>query len=84
MIRNSRILRYASDLHLELKPSILHPKLIAYWKFKTYPSVEQSLALLGDIGNPYHHNLNLFLQKVSKKYHKIFYVPETMNIIILM
>ena len=29
-----RILRYVSDLHLELRNTIIHPKLIPIWNFK--------------------------------------------------
>ena len=31
--------------------------------------------MLGDIGNPYHQNLKLFLDKISPCYDIIFYVP---------
>lgn len=70
-----RILRYASDLHLELRTGILHPKLTSYWDFKRSDKDKYYLALLGDVGNPYQCNLNLFMQKVAPVYDKIFYIP---------
>jgi predicted phosphodiesterase len=70
----SRILRYVSDLHLELRTSIIHPKLVPLWDFKVTPKDQYYLALLGDIGNPYNENLLLFLEKISPLYHKIFYI----------
>ncbi|XWV26031.1 calcineurin-like phosphoesterase [Tupanvirus soda lake] len=75
MAKFIKILRYASDLHLELRTTIKHPKLIPLWDFNVKPTDKYYLALLGDIGNPYQNNLKLFLEKVSPKYQKIFYVP---------
>jgi predicted phosphodiesterase len=34
-----------------------------------------NLILAGDIGNPLHPNLNVFLDQVSKTFKKIFYIP---------
>lgn len=69
-----RILRYVSDLHLELRSNIDHPKLKPLWNQDSSEN-EYYLALVGDIGNPYHETLELFLDLVSPKYRKIFYVP---------
>lgn len=69
-----KIMRYASDLHLEMRPTITHPKLIPLWEFERADTDEYYLALLGDIGNPFNKNLNLFLEKVSPIYKKIFYI----------
>lgn len=68
-----RFLKYVSDLHLELRKSINHPKLSPLWTSNSSHKVY--LALLGDISNPHSSNLFEFLQKVSPKYEKIFYVP---------
>jgi len=70
-----RILRYVSDLHLELRKTIAHPKLIPLWDFKRGVNDQYYLALLGDIGNPYQENLQHFLERVNHMYDKIFYVP---------
>lgn len=69
------ILRYVSDLHLEIRNTHLHPKLFPLWNFKSGPNDTYNLALLGDIGNPYHESLSNFLGQISPKYSKIFYVP---------
>lgn len=69
-----RILRYVSDLHLEFRSNIDHPKLKPLWNLDSSKD-ELYLALLGDIGNPYHDTLKLFLDSVSPKYRSIFYVP---------
>ncbi len=74
MNRPIKIMRYASDLHLELRSTIIHPKLIPLWKFEKSDSDEYYLALLGDIGNPFNQNLELFLEKVSPVYKKIYYI----------
>ncbi|QGR54068.1 metallophosphatase [Moumouvirus maliensis] len=70
-----RILRYASDLHLEYFDNIYKPKIMELWNFNTCEKDEYYLALVGDIGNPYQKNLELFLEKVSSKYSLVFYVP---------
>ncbi|AGF85187.1 metallophosphoesterase-like protein [Moumouvirus goulette] len=70
-----RILRYASDLHLEHLDNIYDSKIIELWNFNTSDMDEYYLALVGDIGNPLQKNLELFLEKVSSKYSLIFYVP---------
>lgn len=70
-----RILRYVSDLHLELCPTIYHPKLVSLWTMKQTKNYQFYLALLGDIGNPFNDNLKNFLEKIASKYQKIFYVP---------
>jgi predicted phosphodiesterase len=70
-----RILRYVSDLHLELRETIDHSKLIPLWKFKSNDLDKNYLALLGDIGNPYQENLLKFLKKITGKFTEIFYVP---------
>lgn len=69
------ILRYASDLHLELRKTVCHPKLIPLWNFRKEEGNRYCLALLGDIGNPFHPHLGQFLEKVAPEYEKIFYVP---------
>lgn len=68
-----KILRYVSDLHLEKRKTIYHPKLIPLWDFKQNGE-EYYLALLGDIGNPYDENLIIFFDNIYPKYNKIFYV----------
>jgi predicted phosphodiesterase len=73
--KSVEILRYASDLHLEMKSSIIRPKLLPLWNFNRSEDDVYYLALLGDIGNPFHPNLKLFLEKVSAVYKKIYYVP---------
>lgn len=56
MTRPMNILRYVSNLHLELRPTIIHSKLIPLWKFERMNNDEYYLALLGDIGNPFDKN----------------------------
>lgn len=75
MAKPVHILRYVSDLHLELRKTIYHPKLLPLWDFQPSSKDKYYLALLGDIGNPYHDNLRLFFQQISSKYEKIFYIP---------
>jgi predicted phosphodiesterase len=72
-----RILRYVSDIHLELRKTIYHPKLASYWNFKKSKNDKYYLALLGDIGNPFFNqkNLNDFLSNVAPHYENILYVP---------
>lgn len=74
-MKQLRVLRYASDLHLELRQTIKHPKLFPLWDFQKDDKTVYYLALLGDIGNPFQDNLRIFLKKIHKKYEKIFYVP---------
>lgn len=69
-----KLLRYVSDLHLEMKKTINIPKLLPLWDFDAGKD-EYYLVLLGDICNPYHPHLTDFLIKVSAKYQEIFYVP---------
>lgn len=75
MSKSLNILRYVSDLHLELRPSVHHPKLVNLWEIKKQPGDKYYLALLGDIGNPYQKNLIDFLSLISPKYDRIFYIP---------
>ncbi len=70
-----KILKYLSDIHLELRPTMEHPKLIPYWQFNKSIHDDYYLALVGDIGNFSNHNLQLFLKKVSPHYKQIFYIP---------
>lgn len=69
------ILRYVSDLHLELKPTIYHSKLVPLWNFDKKQNDKYYLALLGDIGNPFKESLKNFLSIVSEKYEQVFYIP---------
>lgn len=69
------ILRYVSDLHLEYRKSVDHEKLIPLWNSDKDPGDKYYLALLGDICNPFHDNLEKFLELVSPKYDQIFYIP---------
>jgi len=73
-MKKMKILKYVSDLHLELRPCVEHVKLNPLYNVKKSNNLNY-LALLGDIGNPYQDNLNLFLEKVSPCYEKIFYLP---------
>lgn len=57
-------MQYLSDLHLEYKSIV--PKI---------KPVGTYLALLGDIGNPYHCNYRDFLTQVSYKFEKVFVIP---------
>lgn len=68
-----KILRYASDLHLEFNPAI--ERIKSLWDFRQDPGDEYYLALLGDIGRPHHPALHNFLDNVAPKYKQIFYVP---------
>lgn len=68
------IFRYVSDLHLERRDSIDHPKITPFWDFPKDDDDIYYLALIGDIGNPYQNNLKLFFDKISPMYEKIFYV----------
>ncbi|AEQ32426.1 metallophosphatase domain-containing protein [Megavirus chiliensis] len=70
-----RILRYVSDLHLEMLKTIEIPKIMSLWNTKMDKNDENYLALVGDIGNPFQSNLYNFFEKISPKYDKIFYVP---------
>nr|QZX43025.2 calcineurin phosphoesterase [Mimivirus sp.] len=70
-----RILRYVSDLHLEMLRTIEIPKIMSLWNTKMDKNDENYLALVGDIGNPFQSNLYNFFEKISPKYDKIFYVP---------
>ncbi len=70
------VLRYASDLHLQLRSTINHVKLQPLWKIKKNNDTKLYLALLGDIGNPFNDNLNLFFfQKIHPIYEKNIYLP---------
>lgn len=70
-----RVLRYISDIHLELRQTHYLPQLSSYKKFKTAPGDSNYLALLGDIGNPFTPELDSFLKEISPVYKQIFYVP---------
>ena len=71
-----RILRYASDLHLERYNKIYDaPQICKFWEFDKDHNTKYNLALLGDIGYPNSANHDEFLKNVSEKYDNIFYVP---------
>lgn len=69
------ILKYVSDLHLELSQDINDPQIVNLWKYKPLPENDYYLAIIGDIGNPFCKMLKKFLSLVSPMYIKIFYVP---------
>lgn len=70
------MLRVVSDLHLELMRNVeYHPSLKKIQTLHRQSDVKYYLALLGDIGNPFHLNLQTFLSEVSQVYDKVFYVP---------
>lgn len=56
-----RNLQYISDIHLERK--IGYPKLVRK---------ENNIALLGDIGNPFHQNYRDFLSYTSDRWENVF------------
>ena len=68
-LKMTKFLKYVSDLHLESK-SLHHPLLQPLFRPSSF-----HLALIGDIGNPFHHNLEEFLRRVADNHEKIFYVP---------
>lgn len=67
----SRVLKYASDLHLECR-GIYDNVISDFW---TNSNNKQYLALVGDIGNLTNNNLERFFSKIAGKYKKIYYVP---------
>lgn len=71
----SRILRYVSDLHLELRGNELPNKLKYLWDFNTSNNTKYYLALVGDIGNTIHNGLDMLFNKISPKYEHIYYIP---------
>ena len=74
MIMKKNILKYASDLHLELEYTGLdHPKIAAIWK--NNPLHNQSLALIGDIGNPFCDKFGEFIKRCSYNHDRVFFVP---------
>lgn len=70
------ILRYVSDLHLELKPNLNSlNSLKGIWSFSRCPNTQYLLALADDIGNWNKKEILLnFLGKVSQSYCKVFYI----------
>lgn len=75
--QNKIYLRYASDLHLEHYGEHHDLDLLpikTLWDFASSLSDIYYLALVGDIGNPYHKNLFRFFEKISGKYKHIFYI----------
>lgn len=62
-IEKSCRLQYLSDLHLEYKTKV--PRIQVRGNY---------LALLGDIGNPYHSNYRDLLYQVSDKFEKVFMI----------
>jgi predicted MPP superfamily phosphohydrolase len=66
------IIRYLSDLHLELiKPQDLI-KIIS--KLYPNPNKEEICVLAGDIGNPYKSNYDNFMKHVSSIFVKTFVI----------
>ena len=70
-----RILRYASDIHLELLPNFKSQSIEPLWKFDKCSDTTYYLALLGDISNFADPKLKHFFTKISPMYKHIFYVP---------
>lgn len=71
----TRILRYVSDIHLELLDSIEKDYLRPLWNFtKENNCTSYYLALAGDISNSNDEKLPLFFEKVSEAYEKVFYI----------
>ncbi|EFA86454.1 hypothetical protein PPL_00247 [Heterostelium album PN500] len=66
-----RILRYASDLHLERLPSL--SSVNGLYDFKKQKDTRYFLAIPGDIGN--FEMLEIFLKAVSPVYERVFFVP---------
>ena len=64
-------IRYLSDLHLEfIKPQHIHS-----WIAQITPGLDEICILAGDIGNPYQHNYNTFMQFVNTNFLKTFVIP---------
>ena len=75
MANHKNILRYVSDLHLELLDNINNDMLQSLWNFKKNSNDKYYLALLGDIGNPFPQNLQKFLEMVSSIYNVRLRLP---------
>ena len=67
-INNIGLIQFTSDLHLEFYKEDMDIKT---WLIPSAPY----LAILGDLGYPYHKNFMEFLSQVSKIYKKVFFVP---------
>ena len=70
-------MRYASDLHLEMYGEHHDLDLLPInklWNFNSNKTDTYYLALVGDIGNPFHLNLSRFFDKIANKYKHIFYI----------
>ena len=75
MAQMMRVMRYVSDLHLELRANFEVNELKPLWTFEPNINTEYYLALVGDIGNPFQRNLRPFLEQVSSRYKQVFYIP---------
>lgn len=70
-----RVLKYASDIHLELISDINMQSIKPLWKFNKCQDTLYYLALVGDISNSLDPKLRQFFSKISPVYKNIFYVP---------
>jgi predicted phosphodiesterase len=64
------ILRYISDLHLEL----ISPSNFIYFLEEIIPNKNEICILAGDIGNPYTENYDIFMDYINESFKKIFVV----------
>jgi len=65
------ILRYISDLHLELMNSSEFIELLEDFK----PNEKEICILAGDIGNPYSENYDIFMEYINESFKKTFVIP---------
>jgi hypothetical protein len=66
---NALKLAYISDIHLEFWARGVVPRIKPYTKANTQLN---GIALLGDIGNPFHSNYAHFLRNCSDKFEKVY------------
>ncbi|GAM21227.1 hypothetical protein SAMD00019534_044020, partial [Acytostelium subglobosum LB1] len=74
-MNKKRILKYASDIHLEMSSDTEHrPHVAALYNFTPKPDHRYFLALCGDIGSMHTPALCSFLWKVSQRYEHVFLI----------
>jgi predicted phosphodiesterase len=64
------LIRYLSDLHLEL----IRPDKLLKLIIQIIPNKEQVCVLAGDIGNPYSKNYDLFMKHINYSFKKTFVI----------